>query len=72
MYLISDNKARQTRFIVSRQPLTQIACGQVVIICYSLLANIHSVNLCGRVIAWKAIMTVEAAGLKGTGIDAKQ
>ena len=26
----------------------------------------------GRVIAWKAIMTVETAGLRGAGTDAKQ
>ena len=26
----------------------------------------------GRVIAWKAIMTVKAAGLRGVGADAKQ
>ena len=36
------NKARQTRFIVSHQPLIQFACGGVVIILiihYSLLAK---------------------------------
>ena len=32
-------KARQTRFIVSHQPLTRFACGRAVIIHYSLLAN---------------------------------
>ena len=32
-------KARQTRFIISHQPLTRFACGRAVIIHYSLLAN---------------------------------
>ena len=35
-YLLRD-EARQTRLIVSHQPLTQFVCGQVVIIHYSLL-----------------------------------
>ena len=68
-------KARQTRFIVSHQPLSQFACGQAVIIHYSLLAyaiytrQIHGATAIksGRVIAYKVIMTVEVAGLRGSG-----
>ena len=33
------NKARQSRCIVSHQPLTRFACGRAVIIPYSLLAT---------------------------------
>ena len=69
------NKARQTRVIVSHQPHSQFACGGTVIIHYSLLANaVYTRQIygamtikSGRVIAWKAIMTVEAAGLRGSG-----
>ena len=69
------HRARQTRLIVSHQPLTRFACGRVVIIHYSLLAkSIYAREIygataikSGHVIAWKAIMTVEAAGLRGCG-----
>ena len=68
------DKTRQTR-LVSHQPLTRFACRWGVIIHSSLLANtIYARQICramaiksGYVIAWKAIMTVEAAGLKGSG-----
>ena len=39
----------------------------MVIIRYSLLANGDTGIKSGRVIAWKVIMTVEAAGLRGSG-----
>ena len=64
-------KARQTRFIVLHQSLTRFACGWVVIIHDSLLAyaiytrQIHGTSQC--VIACKVIMTVEVAGLRGSG-----
>ena len=69
------SKARQTRFIVSHQPISQFGCEQVVIIHYSLLANAICTRQVygamaiksGCVTAWKAIMTVEAAGLGGSG-----
>ena len=71
----AHNKTRQTGFIVSHQPLTQFACGRVLIIYYSLLAyciyiwQIYDTTAIksGCVIAWKAIMTVEVAGLRGSG-----
>ena len=62
----STCKARQTRFIVSHQPLTQFACRQAVIIHYLLLPN-ATARKNGCVIAWQAIMTVEAAGPRGSG-----
>ena len=62
-------------YIVSHQPLTRFACWRAVIIHYSLVANaIYTQQIygamaikSGRVIAWKVIMTVEAAGLRGSG-----
>ena len=71
---LPENLTNLRKFIVSHQPLTRFACGRTVIIHYSLLANaittwqIHSTTAIksGRVIAWKAIMTVEV------GTDAKQ
>ena len=71
LLVVVSSKARQTRFIVSHQPLSWFACGRAVIIHYSLLANtIYTWQTCdattiksGCVIIWKAIMTVEMAGL---------
>ena len=71
----ADSKARQTGFIVSHQPPTRFTCGRAVIIHYSLPANaiytrqIYSATAIkgGRVIARKAIMTLEAAGLRRSG-----
>ena len=55
--------------------LLKFACGRTVIIHYSLLANaIYTQQMCSttaiksrHVIAWKLIMTVDAAGLRGSG-----
>ena len=66
-------QARQSRFIVSRQPLRSLfACGWVLLFvthCQQML-HTHLANLqhwtieCGRVMIWKVIMTPEAQ-LKG-------
>ena len=74
------NKARQTRFIVSHQPLSRFACGRMVIIHYSLLANaVYTRQIycamtikSGCVVAWKAIMTVRRQVSEEAGADAKQ
>jgi len=39
LLVVVSSKARQTRFIVSHQPLSWFACGRAVIIHYSLLVN---------------------------------
>ena len=65
---------RQARSIVSHQPRTRFACRWAVVIHYLLVANavyarqIYSATpiKCRGVTAWKAIMRVEAAGLKGS------
>ena len=69
------SKVRQTRFMISHQPLSRFACGRAVIIHSLLLANaictrqIYSTTTIksGHVTVWKVIMTVEAAGLRGSG-----
>ena len=61
----STCNARQTRFIVSHQPLTRFACGRAVI--YYLLLPNATASKNGCVIAWQAIMTVEAAGPRESG-----
>ena len=64
-------KARQTRFLVSHQPLTRFASGRAVIIHYSLLANAICTQQIYGVTAIKVgvsllgrRMTVDAAGLR--------
>ena len=70
------HKARQTRFSVSHQPLTQFVYwvgGHYLL--FFLAANvtytwqIYSVTAIksGRIVARKAIMTVEAVGLRESG-----
>ena len=68
---------RQPRFIVSHQLLSQLVCGRAVVIHYSLPANviyIQQANTALRLLKvgvslreLKAILTVEAAGLRGCG-----
>ena len=74
-YRQMSTKARQTRFIVSHQPPSRFTCKRAVTIHYLLLANAIYVRQIygsttiknGHVNAWKAIMTVEVAGLRGSG-----
>ena len=65
-------KAKQTEYIVLHQPLSRFACKCAAII--HLLANLYtlgkSISMAtksGHIIAWKAIMTVEAADFRGSG-----
>ena len=66
-------EARQTRFILSHQLYFLILCvgRQLFNISewYIHLANLYGTTAIksGCVIAWKVIMTVEAAGLRGSG-----
>ena len=64
-------QARQTRFIVSHQQLTQFACGQAVTINYSLLANaVYTRQIYGTTaikVGMSLLGTVEAADLRGSG-----
>ena len=67
VYSSDDSKARQTRFIVSHQPLFKFVCEWVVIIHYQQMfyrtGKLQHFNW--HVIACKAIMTDEAASFRG-------